>query len=323
MLKVPTRLVIALLLFGVSFFNNANSDDNEVDHQNTLSRHDKSVIIENLIITLETRYLTPEKSQQILYELKVKDSVKGYPSRYEVERFVSDMNRRLRKATRDTQITVRYDKVNDENNTENDNAGINVELADNGLGYLAFQGSRLGISDNRIFANINSSLAGTKALIIDLRAADQVELEVICQLLGYFIAPNEVVGELETNHNVEPIIVKASAAKLMFDQTPIYILTSAFVEGAWELFIQTLQESKGAVVIGQETMGVAQLLKTESLSENVLITYPFANIFTKMTNPSWQGVGITPDHYADNEEGLAKAVTLALSSISSMEFKEQ
>ncbi|WP_246028939.1 S41 family peptidase [Litorilituus sediminis] len=76
---------------------------------------------------------------------------------------------------------------------------------------------------------------------------------------------------------------------------PIAILSSAFTQGSGEFIAYDLQKLRGALVIGEATMGVSYWFDEVELNEQLILKLPVASVHSSTGNESWQDNGVIPD----------------------------
>lgn len=95
-------------------------------------------------------------------------------------------------------------------------------------------------------------------------------------------------------------------------ELPIYVLTSSFVSGEWELFTYVLQSLGKAKVVGEATMGIGQLSHTVKVGHDIELTVPYIIIRQPDSDLSWHEQGLIPDHFTKSTMALEKAYHLAI-----------
>ena len=92
---------------------------------------------------------------------------------------------------------------------------------------------------------------------------------------------------------------------------PVYILTSSFISGTGEFFSYTLKHLHKAVIVGEQTMGVALISKKQKVNEFISINMPIAIPIHPATNTNWDQVGVAPDYAVKANASFEMAYKLA------------
>jgi len=95
------------------------------------------------------------------------------------------------------------------------------------------------------------------------------------------------------------------------DNFPVYILTSSFLTNAGELFSYTLKHLKKAVIVGEETMGIAYLLQKLKINDYISLNIPIAIQVHPKTQTNWEHTGVIPDVYIAADLALDTAHQMA------------
>ncbi len=163
--------------------------------------------------------------------------------------------------------------------------------------------------------NVFGALSHTDAMIIDLREAEGESIRLAQHMMSYFVEPetllSHVVYQQEENNQALSVIdnIKSPYRNKNY---PVYLLTSSFVSGTGEWFSYTLKQLNRAVIVGEKTMGVATLVQTQHINEQLNMTLPIALHINPVTKTNWEDEGVIPDHEIDAKQSVNAAYNLAV-----------
>jgi hypothetical protein len=197
-----------------------------------------------------------------------------------------------------------------------DNFGIHrVERLDGNVGYLDVRRVAGPANAGPAIAAAMELVAGTYALIIDLRHNGGGSPEGVVFWCSYLF------GEEPTHLND---IYRADTGETRqfwalpyvpgprYVDRPVYVLTSGHTFSGGEDFGYTLQALGRAEVIGETTGGGAHPTRPFPISAAVHIAIPFARSVSPVTGTNWQGTGVVPDVPVDAAQAHDVAYARAL-----------
>ncbi|ESP92589.1 S41 family peptidase [Pseudoalteromonas luteoviolacea] len=277
-----------------------------------MSAEQVSTAIANISNSLIDVYVDPNKGALAVDSLKTKMNRGRFRGGADFHWFKSEVYNALRMATGDNSFELIHNNFAIELISERyDEATVESQISGDGVGYLELKGSfASGVHSELIETHI-SGLSKARALIIDLRAVDEGSIELSQTLLGYFIGLDQAIGLLQTNKGVESVYaIQTPEFERFGDHIPLYILTSSFVSGPWELFSYALQESERAVVIGEETMGLASIETLVQISEHITLSLTSGMLMGVNERISWHEEGVVPNHFSSSKKALDVALNL-------------
>jgi hypothetical protein len=204
-----------------------------------------------------------------------------------------------------------------------DNFGIRrVERLDGNVGYLDLHRVPVPANAGPAIAAAMELVAGTYALIIDLRHNGGGSPEGVVFWCSYLF------NEQPTHFND---IFRADTGEtrqfwalpyvpgIRYVDRPVYVLTSSHTFSGGEDFCYTLQALGRAQVIGETTGGGAHPTRPFPISAAVHIAIPFARSVNPVTGTNWQGTGVVPDVAVPEAEAYDVAYGQALRHVLAME----
>ncbi|WP_448566830.1 S41 family peptidase [Thalassotalea ganghwensis] len=306
-------LLVLLVVLGISSIGYAQENPQGIAISEKplplIPAKEATSVYTTLINAFKHIYVYPLDVTELVAELDNIVKLKGITDDVPYELFARDLHTSVLKATQDSHIAIQLTNTIIEAQAS-DNT-VNVEFNGDGIFYLKVNGALTEAISNNLLAETLADLSQAKAVILDLQQADSVSLATVEHLFSFFIADGVTLGELTLNDTVKTVVVNGSSLlKPLPKGTPVYLVTSAFVSREWEFFTHVLKEHLNATIIGQETMGMTHLTTTLTLSPHLSLTLPYAKISCIQSKHSWQGIGITPDFYADSDTSLEKALHL-------------
>jgi len=181
-----------------------------------------------------------------------------------------------------------------------DNFGIRrVERLDGNIGYLDVRRVAVPANAGPAIAAAMELVAGTHALIIDLRRNGGGSPEGVVFWCSYLFdeqPPTHLndIFQADTGETHQFWALPYVPGPRYLDR-PVYVLTSSQTFSGGEDFAYTLQALGRAQVIGETTGGGAHPTRPFGISAAVHIAIPFARSINPVTGTNWQGTGVDPD----------------------------
>ena len=197
-----------------------------------------------------------------------------------------------------------------------DNFGIRrVERLDGNVGYLDVRRVALPANAGPAIAAAMELVAGTHALIIDLRHNGGGSPDGVVFWCSYLLT--EKPTHLNDIFHADTGETRQFWALLYVPGTryvdrPVYVLTSSHTFSGGEDFCYTLQALGRAELIGETTGGGAHPTRPFPISPAVHIGIPFARSINPVTGTNWQGTGVVPDVAVPEAEAYDVAYAKAL-----------
>ena len=159
-------------------------------------------------------------------------------------------------------------------------------------------------------------LAGTDAMIIDLRDNGGGYSSMVSLLASYFFAEPVHLSDI-SGRNAEDLRQNWTYAFLpgpRYLDKPVYILSGPRTFSAAEAFAYDLQALKRAKIIGETTRGGVSPSVRLLLSSRFGVIMPSARVRNAVTGTNWEG-GLKPDVSTSAQNALSAAHLAALESI--------
>jgi hypothetical protein len=197
-----------------------------------------------------------------------------------------------------------------------DNFGIRrVERLDGNVGYLDVRRVAVPANAGPAITAAMELVAGTHALIIDLRHNGGGAPEGVVYWCSYLFEEHPThlndIFHADTGETRQFWALPYVPGTRYVDR-PVYVLTSSHTFSGGEDFAYTLQALGRAEVIGETTGGGAHPTRGFPISQAVHIGIPFARSINPVTGTNWQGTGVVPDVAVPAEQAYDVAYARAL-----------
>jgi retinol-binding protein 3 len=190
---------------------------------------------------------------------------------------------------------------------------VKAEQLPGNIGYLKFNMFADTAQCGATASAAMTFLAGTRALIIDLRENGGGSPAMVAFVSSYLFDRRTHLNDLWTRRTgkTEEFWTRDSVSGRRFGgQKPLYVLTSARTFSGGEEFVNNLKTLKRATIVGETTGGGAHPVSGHRIDEHFMIGVPFARAINPITHTNWEGVGVKPDVVVPASEALATAEKL-------------
>jgi hypothetical protein len=203
-----------------------------------------------------------------------------------------------------------------------DNFGIRrVERLDGNVGYLDLRRVAMPGNAGSAIAAAMELVAGTYALIIDLRSNHGGSADGVVFWCSYLVPerPSHLndIFHADTGQTRQFWSLPYVPGTRYLDR-PVYVLTSGRTFSGGEDFCYTLQALGRAEIIGETTGGGAHPTRGFPISQAIHIGIPFARSINPVTGTNWQETGVAPDTATAADEAFDVAYAKALRHVLSL-----
>jgi len=189
-----------------------------------------------------------------------------------------------------------------------------TQRLDGNIGYLRFDGFVDPAECPSTIVTAMTALAGTSALIIDLRENAGGGVAGSTPLLESYLFDRRThlsdvsfryTGEIRERWTLDSV-----AGARFGGQKPVYLLTSAHTLSAAEELAYDLQALKRATIVGETTSGQAHATFEARIDDHFEILLPSGRTLNPVTGADWEGVGVVPDVKVPASDALSTAQRL-------------
>ena len=180
-----------------------------------------------------------------------------------------------------------------------DNFGIRrVERLDGNIGYIDLRRMPVPANAGPAIAAAMELVAGTYALIIDMRHNGGGSPEGVALWCSYLLEERPThlndIFHADTGETRQFWALPYVPGTRYVDR-PVYVLTGSHTFSGGEELCYNLQALGRAELIGETTGGGAHPTRGFPISPAVHIGIPFARSVNPVTGTNWQGTGVVPD----------------------------
>ena len=198
-----------------------------------------------------------------------------------------------------------------------------VERLDGDVGYLDLHGVADPEDGGRAIAAAMELVAGTGALIVDLRQNHGGSPDGVVFWLSYLFPGSEThlndIFDAGTGETKQFWTLAHLPGDRYLDR-PVYVLTSQETFSGGEDFAYSLQAQGRAEVIGESTGGGAHPTEGNPVTPTLVLLLPHARSVNPVTGTNWEGTGVTPDVAVPAAEAFRVAYGKALRHLLAQEL---
>lgn len=295
----------------------------------------RSAVLDALATQIAANYVFPDQAGKTIAAVKAKAARGGYDQAATGEAFAASLTEDLRRLGNDKHFGVEFDpefrseggpaaapsaaQLAQERQEAASRAwGIaRVERLSGNVGYLDVRGFPSAYLVGTAYQSALSLLAGTDALILDLRRNGGGDPAGVSLLLSHFFAEGDE-RHLNDIYNRPTNSTRAywthGVAGPRYTK-PIYVLTSEHTFSGGEECAYDLQTQKRATLIGETTGGGANPVDAFALPHGLVAIVPTGRAINPVTGTNWEHVGVKPDVAVPADKALETAWRAALAKL--------
>ncbi|MEZ4942866.1 MAG: S41 family peptidase [Saprospiraceae bacterium] len=299
--------------------------------QDAINAEFKSSTIEQLSQLLNDHYVFPEVAEKTGAHLRRQLKAGAFDKINDVKAFADALTTEVQSVNHDKHMRVRPAPAMQgdpegppEKMLENqllrlarqqtDMAGFReAKRLDGNIGYLDLRGFAGRLRGAPVADRYMGLLAGSDAIIIDLRKNGGGDPAMVQYLCSYFFEEKTHLNSLywrEGDRTEEFWTLDAVGGEKMPD-VPLFVLTSNFTFSGAEEFSYNMQTRKRATLVGETTGGGANPGGMFPVNADLAVFIPTGRAINPVTQTNWEGKGVVPDVKTTAEEALNKAIELA------------
>lgn len=293
--------------------------------------------VDGMSVQLDSFYVFPDVAKKISDSLHARLGRGAYDGYTNGIVFARELNEEVRAISHDKHMGVQYavnpipvrpagpppaltpdQRARMQANMDTQNCGFDkVERLDQNIGYLKFD----FFGDPQFCGATGSAvmnfLAGTQALIVDLRENGGGSPAMVTYMVSYLFNDSTHVNDLwdRTTGNTEQFWTHSVPGRKFGAQKPVFVLTAARTFSGAEEYTYDLKSLKRATVVGETTGGGAHPVGGRRASDHFMIMVPGMRAINPYTHTNWEGVGVEPDVKVPANDALATAIKLAATKL--------
>ena len=286
-----------------------------------ISAAQRTMAIDSLVAKVVRNYVFPEVAKRVADSLRARRARGVYDDYASEISFAHRLNDDLLEVGRDKQLGVEYawriplPLPVPASPAMRQRCGFEgPTMLDDSVGYVNFYGFREPEMDcGHEVSEAMNGVAGTPALIIDLRENGGESRSMMAYLASYLVAGCTHLGDVwdrRTGQTEKFWTFDGLSGPAFGGTKPLYILTSVRTFSAAEELAYTLQSLGRATIVGETTAGGAHMTALGRIGEHLLVRVPIGRAINPITGTNWQGVGVKPDVSVLASEALATAERL-------------
>jgi hypothetical protein len=300
--------------------------------QAVLDPAEKKAAIEALCQNIEREYIFPEITAKYVRMLRDNLRAGKYDRIAQPAEFATAVTDDLMAIHRDLHLSLRYDpawvrdergrkeldenaiRLQDRRDRMSNYGFAEVKILPGNIGYLKLNGFTYNTNAQDAAVGAMSFLSNADAVIVDLRTNGGGSPEMVQFLCSYFLSnPRQHLNSFSYKDpdKLTQYWTYTYLPSQRLDKADLYILTSENTFSAAEEFTYDLKNLKRATVVGETTGGGAHDNKFVVLTDNFMMSLPFARAVNPVTKTNWEEVGVEPDIKVSQEKALAAVEVLA------------
>ncbi|MFZ0063540.1 MAG: S41 family peptidase [Pyrinomonadaceae bacterium] len=329
-------LILALIMVALTAFAlplSASAQEERTPPDSTIDANTRKQVIDTILKRLNDSYVFPEVAKAMETSLRDRVAKGEYDQISSSRAFSETLTKDLQAVSKDKHLRVRYSHevlperqpraeptAEQREQERRDMSWMNygfekVERLRGNTGYISFRGffgPELGAD---AVASAMNFVAGTDALIIDLRTNGGGDPEMVALICSYLFGPEPVhLNDLywREGNRTEQFWTRKEVAGKRYLNKDVYVLTSKYTFSGAEEFAYNLKNLKRATIIGETTGGGAHPGGGFRLNEHFSMFVPTGRAISPVTKSNWEGTGVKPDIEVPADQALTLARLLAL-----------
>ena len=302
-----------------------------------LKAADRAAVVRTLAEKMNANYIEPAVAERVGSAIARKNAEGGYASAASAQAFSAVLAQDLRTLSGDLHFgamldegfrergnaaevptRARMDEAREQ--TERWGYGIGkVERLPGNVGYIELRGFGRTEFVGPAYSAAMSLMAGTEALILDLRRNGGGSPASVAYLMSHFFPFGDERHLIDIYNRptdtTRQIFTVATVAQ-RYDK-PVYVLTSARTFSGGEDFSYGIQAQKRGTVVGETTGGGSNPVSWFNVGQDIIVAIPTARATNAVTKTNWEHVGVKPDIAVPAAQALQTAHVAILRMLAS------
>jgi hypothetical protein len=305
---VASVVLGTLLSFSASFSALAAADT-------ALTASDRAAILQTLAAKMNANYIEPAVAERAGSAIARKNAEGGYASAASAQAFSDALAKDLRAFSGDLHFGARLDEAFRESSGADDlpsraemeevrvrtvqrGYGIDkIERLPGNVGYIELRGFGPTAFVGPAYTAALSLMAGTDALILDLRRNGGGSPASVAYLMSHFFPLGDerhLIDMYDRPSNTTRQFWTVPTVAQRYDK-PVYVLTSARTFSGGEDCAYDFQTQKRGTLVGETTGGGSNPVSWFSVGHGIVVAIPTARTINFVTKTNWEHVGVKPD----------------------------
>lgn len=303
----------------------------------TMTPADRAEVLATLASHLQANYIFPEVAQKLVTTLSTRAAGGRYDAATSAPALAQLLSKDLRDAADDKHFLVRYDphfkpeEATDAPPTAEQVASDRAEMRQMGwgieklerlpgnVGYLELRGFGPADLVAPAYDQAMALLAGTEALIIDLRRNGGGQPSAVAYFMSHFFAVGDErhlndIYTRKTNSTQQYWTAPVGSERYA---KPVYVLTSARTFSGGEDCAYDFQTQQRATLVGETTGGGSNPVDVFGMGHGLVVAIPVARAINPITHGNWEHVGVKPDLAVPAAQAQQAAYTAILGKLAS------
>jgi hypothetical protein len=267
-----------------------------VKGQQALAADTRSDVIGKVLTLLEGRYVYPDVARRMADAIRAHVKAGRYDGIGNPAEFAARLSDDLRAVSNDKHLRLLPpQQATGEAPAPRTPPAAHGERLDGNIGYLRLDGfppaARLATSLDPLM----KGLAGTDALLIDLRENRGGAPDGAMYLAGYLLPKRQQVARIfsRPEERTTEMWTEDVPGPRYLDK-PVFVLTSGTTFSAAEAFIYHMVHLGRVRTVGEATGGGAHRVQSADAGHGFTLVVPFTRPINLVTNADWEGTGIPP-----------------------------
>lgn len=280
-----------------------------------LNASDRTAIVQTLAAKMHANYIEPAMADRVGKAIARKNAEGGYASGASVQAFSAMLATDLRNLSGDKHFGATINEGFREsssaaylpssaemgearNATERQGYGIEkLERLPGNVGYIDLRGFGITEFAGPAYTAALALMAGTDALILDLRRNGGGSPDSVAYLMSHFFPLGDRRHLIDFYHRPTDTTRQVWLVPTVgqrYDK-PVYVLTSARTFSGGEDCAYDFQVQKRGTLVGETTGGGSNPVGWFSVGHGIVVAIPSSRATNFVTKTNWEHVGVKPD----------------------------
>jgi hypothetical protein len=280
-----------------------------------LTALDRTAIVQTLAAKMNANYIEPAVAERVGSAIARKNAEGGYASAASPQAFTEALAKDLRAFSGDLHFGARIDErfrelsgdadlpsraEMDEARDQTERWGYGIEKIERlpgNVGYIELRGFGMPTFVGPAYTAAMSLMAGTDALILDLRRNGGGSPASVAYLMSHFFPLGDqrhLIDIYNRPTDTTQQIWTVPTVAQRYDK-PVYVLTSARTFSGGEDCAYDFQVQKRGTLVGETTGGGSNPVRPFSVGHGIVVAIPSSRTTNFVTKTNWEHVGVKPD----------------------------